>query len=147
MISISREIEIDMGHRLPNHKSKCRNLHGHRYRFEITVIGPICEHTGFSDEGMIVDFSVLKSILKEVIEDPYDHGFMVASQDPLAHSLSDLCGPQGLKLIIVPYIPTAENMCAHISDDLIRALTPHQLTLQSLKVWETPTSFAEYRTI
>ena len=36
---IRRWIETDTGHRVPNHKSKCRNIHGHRYRWEVELEG------------------------------------------------------------------------------------------------------------
>ena len=36
MISVTRRLEFDAGHRIPDHRSQCRNLHGHRYVLEIT---------------------------------------------------------------------------------------------------------------
>ena len=46
---VTKVIEIDMGHRVPNHKSKCKNLHGHRYRFEVAVNGELAAEQGSSD--------------------------------------------------------------------------------------------------
>ncbi|MDP2056292.1 MAG: 6-carboxytetrahydropterin synthase, partial [Thiobacillus sp.] len=34
---ITRRLEFDAGHRIPNHASQCRHLHGHRYALEITL--------------------------------------------------------------------------------------------------------------
>jgi 6-pyruvoyltetrahydropterin/6-carboxytetrahydropterin synthase len=41
MTEVTKIVEWDMGHRVPNHKSKCRNPHGHRYRLEVTIGGPL----------------------------------------------------------------------------------------------------------
>ena len=38
---IRRYVETDTGHRVPNHKSKCRHMHGHRYRFEAEIEGDV----------------------------------------------------------------------------------------------------------
>ena len=54
---IRRYVETDTGHRVPNHKSKCRHFHGHRYRFEAEIEGDIVETSGVSEEGMLMDFS------------------------------------------------------------------------------------------
>ena len=39
MLTITKRLEFDAGHRIPQHKSQCRNLHGHRYALEITLEG------------------------------------------------------------------------------------------------------------
>jgi len=62
MITITRKLEFDAGHRIPDHKSQCRNLHGHRYVLEITLQGEVIEQEGNSDNGMIMDFSDVKSL-------------------------------------------------------------------------------------
>ena len=43
---IRRYVETDTGHRVPNHKSKCKHFHGHRYRFEAEIEGDIVETSG-----------------------------------------------------------------------------------------------------
>ena len=54
--SITKCIEWDMGHRVPNHESKCRNPHGHRYKCEIEVAGDIIVELNSPEQGMITDF-------------------------------------------------------------------------------------------
>ena len=61
------------GHRVPNHKSKCKHLHGHRYRFEAEIEGDVVDVEGVSEEGMLMDFSDVKSILMEHVHDVIDH--------------------------------------------------------------------------
>ena len=78
---IRRWVETDTGHRVPNHKSKCKNLHGHRYRWEAELEGDVVSSTGVSDEGMLMDFSDISKILTEFIHDIVDHAFIVYDQD------------------------------------------------------------------
>ena len=54
---IRRYVETDTGHRVPNHKSKCKHMHGHRYRFEAEIEGDVVTQKGVSEEGMLMDFS------------------------------------------------------------------------------------------
>ncbi len=44
---ISRRIEWDMGHRIPDHQSLCKHPHGHRYVAEVTVEGLVIETEGW----------------------------------------------------------------------------------------------------
>lgn len=130
-MEISKHIEIDMGHRVTNHGGQCRNCHGHRYRIELFATGPIVESG--SSEGMIADFSVLKSLLMEVVHQQFDHAFCVWVKDRLVNVLmadlhaavayglyaSDVFqvrqveGIEGFgKLVVFSHTPTAENLAA-----------------------------------
>ena len=51
-VSVTRKLEFDAGHRIPDHRSQCRNLHGHRYVLEVTLAGDIVNSPGASDNGM-----------------------------------------------------------------------------------------------
>ena len=76
-IQITRRLEFDAGHRIPNHEGQCRHLHGHRYSLEITIEGKIVQLNGASNEGMVIDFGDIKKIAQELIIDPWDHSFLV----------------------------------------------------------------------
>ncbi len=136
---VRRRVEIDMGHRIPNHKSKCRHLHGHRYVFEVEVAGPLTGRRGASDEGMIIDFGDIKEILVSRIHEPWDHGFMLYEGDPLREALEAL--PEQ-KIVFVPFVPTAENIARHAFTLLAPELARRGLTLAGVTVWETPNSRA-----
>ena len=106
---IRRYVETDTGHRVPNHKSKCRHFHGHRYRFEAEIEGDIVETTGVSEEGMLMDFSDVSHILTVHIHDVVDHAFVVYEGDEEARNvLSGLSSEH--RTVVVPFIPTAENL-------------------------------------
>ena len=64
---ITREFTFEASHHLPNHKGKCRRPHGHSYRLQISLRGPIKEAPGQSDEGMVMDFDDLKCIVNSTI--------------------------------------------------------------------------------
>ena len=66
---IRRWVETDTGHRVPNHKSKCRHMHGHRYRWEAELEGGVVTKKGISDEGMLMGFSDISELLNEHIHD------------------------------------------------------------------------------
>ncbi|EWM45059.1 6-pyruvoyl tetrahydropterin synthase family protein [Bordetella holmesii 70147] len=66
MISVTRRLEFDAGHRIPDHRSQCRNLHGHRYVLELTLTGDVVQAPGQSDNGMVMDFSDIKHIAKRI---------------------------------------------------------------------------------
>jgi len=143
-MKITKIIEFDMGHRIPNHKSQCRNLHGHRYKLEVSVTGEISQKKGESDEGMVLDFSDIKHLLKTEIHDVCDHAFMVYEGDSILidffHTNADL------KVVIVPFIPTAEHIAQWIFsllDGRFREKFGTQLQLATVGLWETPTSKAE----
>ena len=79
--TIRRWVETDTGHRVPNHKSKCRHFHGHRYRWEAELTGDIIQSEGASDEGMVMDFSDVSALLNTYIHDVVDHAFVVFEKD------------------------------------------------------------------
>lgn len=137
---ITKELEIDMGHRLPNHKSKCKNLHGHRYKIEVGVEGEIITTNGVSGEGMIIDFDDIKKVLM-ILDKKFDHGFMMYNKDPFVKIFKSL---EDQKIIYVDFLPTAENISKYFFDLLKPELEKRKVKIKYLKLWETPTSTATY---
>src|SRR4051812_30832616 len=85
MFRITKTIEFDYGHRIPDHKSKCFNVHGHRARVKATVEGPL--HVFGSSTGMVQDFSELKEAMMDEIHQRFDHCFLAVTEDPLFKTL------------------------------------------------------------
>lgn len=142
MIEITKSIEWNMGHRVPFHKNKCRSPHGHRYKLELTLGGDISQEKGASQEGMLYDFGDIKKILSQRIYKVVDHAFMAFKDDeliaPLAH------GPgKDLNFILVPFIPTVENIVSWCYD-LLQDAFPENLKIVRLRLFETPTSWADF---
>jgi 6-pyruvoyltetrahydropterin/6-carboxytetrahydropterin synthase len=68
--SVTRTFTFDAAHRLPWHSGKCRNLHGHTYRLEVTVAGPL------NEDGIVVDFADLAFVVRTEVVQRYDHQFL-----------------------------------------------------------------------
>jgi 6-pyruvoyltetrahydropterin/6-carboxytetrahydropterin synthase len=141
---ITKEIEIDMGHRVTNHKSKCRNFHGHRYKIEVGVDDKIIDIIGSSDEGMVIDFSDLKQIMMEELDAKFDHGFVMWDGDEWHSTFQDIQVINNMKIIFVSFIPTAENLAKHWYGLIRPRLIEKGIRINHVKVWETPTSTALY---
>jgi 6-pyruvoyltetrahydropterin/6-carboxytetrahydropterin synthase len=69
-VSITKMFTFDAAHQLPWHRGKCRNLHGHTYRLEVTLAGPI------NEDGIVIDFADLSDAVQSEILDRYDHQFL-----------------------------------------------------------------------
>ena len=142
-MKIGKVIQWDMGHRVLNHRSVCKGLHGHRYKAEICVEGDLVEKKDASEEGMVIDFADIKKIAQKFIQEELDHAFMVWEKD--IELLEFFKNSKGHKPVIVPFTPTAENVAAYIFNELKDKFTDvfkTGLHLQSVKLWETPSSYA-----
>lgn len=141
---ISKKIHIHMGHRIPNHKSKCRNLHGHTYTIEVGVNDKVITTKDSTLEGMVIDYSDLKDIIMKEIDIKLDHGFMVYDKDPLVGEWKKSRIMLGMKIIIVDFIPTAENIAKYLYYIMKKKLKEKNIEIYNIKIWETPTSLAVY---
>jgi len=127
-ITVVKEFTFDAAHYLPNHPGKCKHLHGHTYRLQVGVKGPIDPET-----GMVTDFGILKDIVKMYVIDKLDHSF-------LNESLDLFYLPNGA--------PTAENMVVWIVkvlNEFVLEEWEGLVKLHFLRLYETPTSYAEWR--
>ncbi|QKY02435.1 6-carboxytetrahydropterin synthase QueD [Janthinobacterium lividum] len=144
MLTITRKLEFDAGHRIPDHKSQCRNLHGHRYTLELTLTGNVIEADGKSDNGMIMDFSDVKSLAKQHLVDVWDHAFLVYENDHAVRKF--LASLPDHKTVIIDRIPTVENL-AKVAFDILQAVFLDKfgtgLRLYKLVLHETPNCWAE----
>ena len=144
-MKIVKIIQWDMGHRVMNHRSICRGLHGHRYKAEICVEGQLVSESGSSEEGMVIDFADIKKIANSFIQRKLDHAFMVWDQD---NELLDFFkNSSGHKPVIVPFTSTAENVAKYIFNELEYRFNDSfgtGLRLYSVRLWETPSSCAIY---
>jgi 6-pyruvoyltetrahydropterin/6-carboxytetrahydropterin synthase len=141
---ITRRIEFDAGHRIPNHASQCRHLHGHRYAIEITLSGEIIGTEGSAEQGMVLDFSEVKRIANAVIVDHWDHAFLVYRGDRAV--VDFLASLPGHKTVVLPVVPTAENLAAEafrLLDEAYLDTYGNLLRLQQVRLYETPNNWAD----
>ncbi|TLU81785.1 MAG: 6-carboxytetrahydropterin synthase [Chlorobium sp.] len=137
---ISRKIEIDYGHTLPNSFSFCNQLHGHRGVVVATVEGELIERNGDAEEGMVMDFKFLKEIMRLHIHDKLDHGFAVWKDD---HEDLEFILKRNSRVLVTDQPPTAECL-AKWAFHQIQPHLPQGVTLKQLRWYETPNNWAEY---
>jgi 6-pyruvoyltetrahydropterin/6-carboxytetrahydropterin synthase len=105
MITCTRYHDFSAGHRVYKHEGKCKYLHGHNYRVHFTLAAPQLDFC-----GRVLDFSFIKIILCEWLEENWDHKFLIWEDDPWSKELMSFDG----SIVIVPFNPTAENMALYL---------------------------------
>ena len=122
MYRIAKRFSFEAAHRLVGLPAghKCANLHGHNYTVEVTLAAADLDECGF-----VIDFGALGPV-EDFLKSVLDH----------QGSLND----------IVAFSPTSENLARYIFDQAAAALVlPTRVRLESVRVSETPTTWAEYR--
>ena len=140
-IRITKEFKFDTAHALKDYDGRCRNLHGHSYKFFVTVKGKPIEDKASPKTGMVMDFGDLKTIVKQEVVDLLDHAILLNKASVEDESL--LKHPMFQRHIIVDYQPTCENLLVDFAGRIGKRL-PDGVELFSLKLHETATSFAEW---
>jgi len=144
MLTITRKLEFDAGHRIPDHKSQCRNLHGHRYTLLITLVGTVISQEGQSNNGMVMDFSDVKALANAHLVDVWDHAFLVYAGDTAVRQFLDSL--PGHKTVVLDCIPTVENL-ARVAFDILSGVFldrySNGLALSKVTLYETPNCWAE----
>ena len=130
-----------MAHALLGYDGLCKNIHGHSYTLVVTVIGSPKHDDNSPKNGMLIDFKDLKNIIKKQIIDRFDHALVLNSNSP--KDLLDMLMKHYDKIVLLDYQPTTENMIADMAGQ-VNDLLPGNLILFSLRLRETPTSFAEW---
>jgi 6-pyruvoyltetrahydropterin/6-carboxytetrahydropterin synthase len=143
-MQITRRLEFDAGHRIPDHQSQCRHLHGHRYAIEITLAGTVLDAAGEPENGMVMDFSRVKQVAKEHVVDAWDHAFLAYRGDSAV--VAFLASMPGHKTVLLDVVPTAENLARFAFatlDPVYRATYGNQLRLERIRLYETPNCWAD----
>jgi len=118
---VTKIFHFESAHHLPGHRGNCAHLHGHSYRLEVTIRGPIKDMLGESDHGMVMDFGDLSRIVKNLVIERLDH--------------RDLNEVTGLHT-------TAENLAHWIWSELTNHGLPQAL-LYRIRLWETESGYVE----
>jgi 6-pyruvoyltetrahydropterin/6-carboxytetrahydropterin synthase len=131
MYVVAKRIDFCYGHRLLDYDGVCRHLHGHNAVAEIEVRAEQLDR-----RNMVCDFADIKRIVKGWIDRELDHKMLLRHDDPLVQPLQALNEP----VFLVDSNPTAERIARLIYD----YASSQGLPVVRVKVWETPTSCAEY---
>lgn len=140
-VRVSKRFSFDMAHALYGYDGPCKNIHGHTYHLSVTLLGQPIQNSDDVKLGMVIDFSDLKRIVHDQILSTYDHALVINKEAP--YSKNELLFKEFEKVILVDYQPTCENLLLHYVQ-LIQAALPTVYTLVSVRLEETPTSYAEW---
>lgn len=140
-IRVTKEFSFEMSHVLWNYDGPCRNVHGHSYRLFVTLSGTPVDDQENPKNGMVMDFTDLKAIVRKEIVEVFDHAVVLNSRFGKEKTVifSELFG----NTVLVDYQPTCENLVADFAGKISRRL-PAGTKLHNLKLHETATSFAEW---
>ena len=140
-IQITKIFHFEMAHALEKYDGLCKNIHGHSYKLRVTVVGTPLENSISPKNGMLIDFSDLKQIVEQSIISKYDHALVLSSQTDVA-TINLLRKHYG-RVMIVNFQPTSEQLLIEFANILQKAL-PSNVSLHSLRLDETDTSYAEW---
>lgn len=118
---LTKVVRFEAAHQLPGHRGKCANLHGHSYTLEVSVEGPIKQVPGTSDDGMVMDFQELSTIIWRSVLQRLDHQFLNE---------------------VIEERSTAENLACWIWDALLAGGLSADL-LSQVRLWETATGYVD----
>ena len=131
-IRLYKEVSFDASHRLLHYQGKCHNLHGHRWKVEIRLTGKVDEET-----NILVDYNEIKRVVNR-----YDHQIILNGDDPMVSRIEEFH-----PVITTPGDPTSELLAVLIRDAIEGeyAQSGRNIRVESIRVWESPTCYAELR--
>lgn len=140
-IRVTKRFHFEMAHTLYEYDGLCRNIHGHSYYLEVTLIGEPRNEPKNPKDGMVMDFGQIKELVKTQIVNRFDHALMVNKLIP--EKQKELLRQTTERFIVVDFQPTSENIVVYIAEILQQHL-PSGVNLFSVRLYETATSFAEW---
>ena len=141
VIRVTKEFAFEMAHVLWNYDGPCRNVHGHSYRLFVTLSGIPVDDLENPKNGMVIDFTDLKRIVKKEIVTVFDHAVVVSSR--FGTEKTEMFTKMFGNTVLVDYQPTCENLVLDFAGRIKKHLSPG-IQLHSLRLYETANSFAEW---
>ncbi|MBA7557498.1 hypothetical protein ES705_50258 [subsurface metagenome] len=140
-IRVTKSFTFEMAHALWNYDGPCRNIHGHSYQLYVTVNGETNPDQRSTKLGMVMDFTDLKKIVRDTVVDVFDHSVVISSKA----SQPEIQGVEQMfdKFYVADYQPTCENLVTDMASR-IKSVLPANISLFSLRLDETATSYAEW---
>jgi 6-pyruvoyltetrahydropterin/6-carboxytetrahydropterin synthase len=132
MYTVTKEVPFCYGHRLLNHRGKCRHLHGHNATAVIRL-----ESKALNELGMVCDFSDIGEFVKTWIEQTLDHNMLLHEDDPILPTLREA----GERCYVMTANPTAENIARLIFEQVAAGGFP----VAEVSIYETDSALASYR--
>ncbi|MFI5221639.1 MAG: 6-pyruvoyl trahydropterin synthase family protein [Bacteroidia bacterium] len=142
MIRITKIFHFEAAHLLVGYKGPCKNIHGHSYELHVTLAGLPVNNPSSPSNGMVMEFSELKNRIQSSVLEEFDHSLIIPSIAD--KKIIDTLKKTHQKLVITSYQPTCENLLQDFASRIQKKL-PRKISLQRLKLAETPASYAEWR--
>lgn len=143
MATVTRIFEFDAAHRVMNERVKCFNLHGHRFKVEVTF-----EYNKKAALGYAIDFKEIKRIVGAYIDEHLDHSCIL---NPLDKELIDLCKKNDWRIYIVgmgrneDINPSAENLASELFY-IVKQLfinDKYNIWPTNIRLYETPNCWVD----
>lgn len=143
IVRVTKSFNFETAHALYGYDGKCKNIHGHSYKLFVTIKGTPIQDSTNPKFGMVIDFGDIKKIVRTEIIDRFDHTILLNVNSP-HKQLGEQLINDGHKVIFTEYQPSCENMLLDMVD-LIKPHLPNTVELQSIRLHETETSYAEWQ--
>ncbi len=149
MYRVRKVFDIESGHMISKHPSRCRYPHGHTRWIELVLASET-----LNDQDMVVDFKWVKLAVQDLL-DKLDHAMCINSEDPLLPQMQSVSE----RIVIFDGVdPSTEVFARYIFDHLERQIAEGKplsdgegqydidpgVRLERVRVSETPTTWAEY---
>jgi 6-pyruvoyltetrahydropterin/6-carboxytetrahydropterin synthase len=141
VIRVTKEFAFEMAHALWQYDGPCKNVHGHSYRLFVTISGVPANVPGNPKNGMVMDFTDLKAIVRNEIVNVFDHAVVISRS--FGREKTDIFEKLFGNTVLVDYQPTCENLVSDFAEKII-PLLPSGVKLHNLRLFETATSYAEW---
>ncbi|MCK9325983.1 MAG: 6-carboxytetrahydropterin synthase [Bacteroidales bacterium] len=141
-VRVTKIFRFEMAHALWGYDGLCRSVHGHSYILKITVSGTPIEDPNNIKLGMVMDFGDLKRLVHKYIVDVYDHSLVLSKRAPV--ELIEQIPEMFERRIWVDFQPTAENLVLYYAS-LLKDKFPEGITLETVRLYETANSYAEWQ--
>ncbi len=132
-MKIAKEFSWEMGHRLPEHFGKCKNIHGHSYKMIVELDGEVDKN------GMVLDYFDFKNIINPIVEE-LDHAFLVYHEDKV---VIDFLNKLNSKKVVADFQSTVENICYYFLNRIKDSNLPPNIKSIKVRICETPDDYAE----
>ena len=135
---VSKIFYFEAAHMLSDYSGECSNLHGHSYKLEVALEGEL-------QDGMVIDFKTVKTIIYDEIVKKLDHAFLVNvnSKDNVENALKKVMSETHKKMVEIDGRTTAENIILYIKSAIIKVL-PDKISLRKLILHETKDNFVTW---
>lgn len=141
MATVTRIFEFDAAHRVMNEKVKCFNLHGHRFKVEVTF-----SYKTRGALGYAIDFKEIKRIVGEWIDEHLDHACLL---NPFDMELINMCRKNKWRFHIMgmghvdDINPSAENIASELTYIIRTLFINEELTVENIRIYETPNCWVD----